>query len=226
MIFKKFQEFNMKNTEYFIDKTSDFLNHRFFSHSEIYRNRAVKFVAVTSQITHFFLFNPFGSLLYTAFVAYVFFTNGKNFNLIYYATQAQGWSSFLSNCFHYLDWSFFFLLSFLSILFELVFLNTVLVSIPEIKKKILEIYGDNFLRERGYNSRFGSMVRLSERTFVLAVAASAAFLGSAAGQLYESETYRQSYQKYLEVKIANPSIDCQPPERGVGFNINFPGSNK
>jgi hypothetical protein len=211
MIFNYYKKFHLKILEKLVDKTIPFLNNHLFSKSNGFQNGAVKFFALTSKITHFFLFDSLGIAVYLVFFVYVFLANGENFALIYYATLTKGWASFFTNFFHYLDWSFFFLVGFLGILFELVFINTVLVSISEIKNKIGIDYGDNFLRDRGYNSRLSSLARTSERGFTLGVSLGAAFLGAAAGQIHETSSYERSYDKYLEVKQANPTADIKPP---------------
>lgn len=214
MIFHFYQKFYLKSLEPLVDRTSKFLNTHVFSKSTRSKILAVHFFAFTSKITHFFLFHFLGKFVYLLFFVYVFLSNGTNFTLIYYATLTKGWTFFLPHCFHFLDWSFFCLVVFLGILFELVFLNTVLVSIPEIKTKILVEYGENFLRERGYNSRLSSLARTGEKGFTFALSVSAAFIGAAGGQIHETSTYERNYNNYLEAKGQNPTVDVKPPERG------------
>lgn len=221
MILKSYNKFYIKNAEFFVNKTSKFLDSHLFSKSNSSQKLAVNFFTLTSKFTHFFLFDFFGKLLYLLFFVYVFLTNGTNFVLIYYTTLATDWTNFFSNCFHFLNWSFFFLLSFLSILFEIVFINTVLISIPEIKKKILHDFGENFLRERGYNSRMNSLARTGEKGFFLAVSVGAAFIGAAAGQIHETSSYERNYEKYLNALKENPTGSIKPPERGSFLKLPF-----
>jgi hypothetical protein len=211
---KKYTTFYLQCLEPLIDKTSDFLNRSIFSKHSGLQNLAVKYFAFTSKITHFFLFDFFGKFLYLVFFVYVFLVNGNNFACIYYHTLTTGWTWFFHNCFQHLNWSFFFLVGFLTVLFELVFINTVLVSIPDIKQKICKDYGDTFLRERGYNSRFSSLARTGEKGFGLAISVGAAFLGAAAGQIHETSSYERNYEKYLDARQKNPTADIKPPDRG------------
>ena len=218
---EKYIALYLKILEPLVNKTSKFLNNHLFSKSTRLQNLAINYFAITSKITHFFLFDFLGNFIYLVFFIYAFLKNGNNFAMIYYATLTKGVSSFFINCLNYLDWSFFFLLGFLGILFELVFINTVLVSIPEIKQRILLNYGENFLRDRGYNSRLNSLVRSGEKAFMLSVSIGSAFLGAAAGQIHETSSYERNYQKYLETKQLNPTVDIKPPERGSLLKLPF-----
>jgi hypothetical protein len=98
-----YKKYYLKSIEPVIDKTGDYLKNHLFSKSEKCQNIAVKSFAFTSKITPFFLFNSFGNFFYLLFFIYVFLTNGKNLTLIYYTALTQGWSSFFTYCFHYLD---------------------------------------------------------------------------------------------------------------------------
>ncbi len=218
---KKYTMFYLKCLEPLVDKTSNFLDRFFFSKNSGLINPAVKYFAWTSKFTHFFLFHFFGKVLYLVFFVAVFWMNGNNFSYIYYKTLGTGWTWFFYSCLEYLDWSFYVLVGFLGFLFELVFINTVLVSIPEIKQKICKDYGETFLSERGYNSRMSSLARTGEKGFGLALSVGAAFLGAAAGQIHETSSYERNYGKYLDVKLENPSADIKPPERGSLLKVPF-----
>lgn len=184
-------------------------------------NLAVYFVGFKSRLTYFFLFHSLGKIFYLIFFVYVFIDNGNNFTYIYYSTLHKGLTSFLVNCYNYLNWSFFSLIIFLSVLFEITFLNTVLVSIPKIKERILIVYGENFLRNYGYNSRISSLARVGEKTYVLGLSLGGAFLGASIGQIYEINTYQSNYQAYLNAQANNPNIILKPPERSSLLKFPF-----
>lgn len=218
---KTYTKYYVKLMEPIVDKTSDFLDNFFFSKFPKTINLAVNVFGFTSKLTSFFLFHYLGNLIYLVFVIYVFIDNGNNFTYIYYATLHKGLPSFLVNCYEYLNWSFFSLIIFLSVLFEVAFLNTILVSIPKIKERILVVYGENYLRNYGYNSRISSLARTGEKTYVFALSLSAAFLGASAGQIYESSSYQSNYQAYLDAQTKNIGVILKPPERSSLLRFPF-----
>ncbi len=217
----KIREAYLKLLEITVDKTSNFLDRFFFSKFPKTINLAVHFVGFTSRLTYFFLFHFLGKIAYLIFFLYVFIDNGNNFTYIYYATLHKGFGSFLMNCYEYLNWSFFYLLIFLSLLFEIVFLNTVLVSIPKIEERILIVYGREYLRDYGYNSRMSSLVRSGEKTYVLAVSLGGAFLGASVGQIYETSSYQSNYQAYLDAQTKNPNLALKPTQRSAFLKFPF-----
>lgn len=218
---KTYTKYYVKLMEPIVDKTSNFLDKFVFSKFPKTINLAVTFFGFTSKLTYFFLFHYLGNLIYLLFFIYVFIDNGNNFAYIYYATLHKGLPSFLVNCYKYLNWSFFFLLLFLSVLFEVVFLNTIFVSIPKIKEKILVIYGENYLCDYGYNSRISSLARTGEKTYIFALSLSGAFLGASAGQLYETSSYQSNYQAYLDAQTKNTGVTLKPPERSSLLRFPF-----
>lgn len=218
---KTYKNYYLKLLELLVDKTSDFLDKIFFSKFPKTVNLAVNFFGFTSKLTYFFLFHYLGNLVYLIFFIYVFLKNGNNFAYIYYATLHKGFPSFLVNCYEYLDWSFFSLIIFLSVLFEVVFLNTVLVSIPKIKERILIIYGENYLRDYGYNSRIDSLARTAEKTYVLALSLGGALIGASAGEIYDTSSYQSHYQAYLDAQTTNPGVTLKPPERSSLLRFPF-----
>ena len=144
-----------------------------------------------------------------------------NFTLIYYATQNLGFSSFFGNCLSSLDWSFFFLLAFVGFLFEVAFLNTIFLSIPVIKNKIQLASGSEFIKNRGYNSRFNPLLRIGNTSMILAWSRSSAFLGASVGQIVEVNHYTTNSKEYVSAQIENPNLNLKPPERASLLNFPF-----
>lgn len=207
--------------EHLVDHSSLFLRKYIISRSENMLEIIGKSFYYTSKFTYFFFFDNFGKCLYFLCHIIVFIHNGQNFTYVYYATLHNGWNTFFTNLVTYLNWDFFLLLGFLGVLSELSFNNTVLISIPEVKQKIIQLYGDEFPKQVGYNSRFTTLTRNGERLFVFGVSVGAAFVGAAAGQIHESDVYRENYKDYLSFQSKSPNITISPPQRSSLLKFPF-----
>ena len=150
-MFIAYEKFLIRVIEPLINKIGGILEVKFFSKSKTLTTLATKYFFYTSKITNFFLFNSIAVTLYWLYACYVLFTNGNNYAKVLYATEMAGWTSFFLNCYLYFDWNFLFLIGFTWLLFDLAFNNTVLVYVPSVNSNIKATYGEDFLRDHGYN---------------------------------------------------------------------------
>lgn len=157
---------------------------------------------IGSRITHLFLFNYLG---YVIFLLLLFFIP------VYYSEQFINFliamikhPSNFSVCFANLPLLLKILLSFQFFILELVFLCTFLASIPLIQEQMIEKYQDPFiLKKRGYNSVFSSLRRAAS----IGVPMTAAVI--VAGDAYQHTTSVDAVlkinQTILEAYKENPN---------------------
>lgn len=146
-----YEKFLIRFLEPVIKKIGSNLDVKVFSKSKTLTTLATKYFFYTSKITNFFLFNSLAIILYWVYAGYVVFTNGNNFLKVLHSTQLTGWTCFLKNCYLCFDSNFLFLVIFTMLLFDLALNNTILVSVASVNSNIRSTYGEDFIRDRGYN---------------------------------------------------------------------------
>jgi hypothetical protein len=210
--------------EPFINKIGRILEVKVFSKSKTLTTLATKYFFFTSKITNFLLFNSLAVNLYWLYTCYVLFTNGNNYFKVLYATQMTGWTSFLKNCYLYFDWNFLFLVGFTTLLFDLAFNNTVLVSVASVNSNIKSTYGEDFIPDHGYNSTLKSNLSTANRTMGMSIAASFGFVGASVSTVYGTYIYGQNYQAYLNTlqptQVPVPPVYTSPVTFGPDITVN------
>ena len=212
-------KYYVKYLEFFVDRISRVLRVSLFQKSPRAVEIATTYFYITSRITYFFLFTRIAYYGFWAVFSYVFYTNGDNFNRIYYTALHEGWSTFFFNFFHFLDWNFWIFIGFLSLLVELAFNNTVLISVPEVETEIKKRYGEDFPKSVGYNSRATTLLRSVEKLSTPLLGIAIAFTGSTVGQVVESNNHAGNYREYLNTQKECPDVKFEAPSRPSWFKF-------
>lgn len=115
---------------------------------------------------------------------------------------------------------FIFLVVFVIFLMDLTLINTFLVLCPSVSYRIKILYGENFLKQRFYNSSLVSVKAASLMSKSVAVGVLGGIVGRTMTNIFGEYMYSLNYNKLIEAKLNNPGLDVSPPKKSIfGFNI-------
>lgn len=124
-------------------------------------NGLVLFFDKTSKVTSVLLFDVrvFFTLLSVGFG--IFFINTDSLMILadYFRTLGISYITVKYAFKHILSWDVIIFLLFLCSLMEIVVLNMFLIALKPIKHKMVTLYGDNVVKQRGYNAPNSSLIR-------------------------------------------------------------------
>jgi hypothetical protein len=131
--------------------TASFLKRTFVDPYPFLGGWGAWFFLVTTIGTRFYLFTGVGVYGFLLLTSCVMVLNVENFSMIVYSTFHPSLSATLSSvllCLDPLFWGFFF---FQLIMLDLVLVNTILLSIPQVEKSLVGMCGEEFLADRGFH---------------------------------------------------------------------------
>lgn len=193
---------------------------QWFVNHEKNQIRAARFFFISSSITSFFLFSKIGKIIISLFAAITFYFSSNYFRQlvavfadfgIYYGTKFMVLNVPLI---------LIFLIVFVIFLVDITLINTFLVLCPSVSNRVKILYGENFLKQRFYNSSLASAKAASQMSKAVAAGVVGGIVGGTITNIFGEYMYSQNYNKYIETKFKNPGLDISPPKKGIfGFNL-------
>jgi len=199
-------------------KLDDYL----FKNYQILRKIGAYFFFIFSQITYFFLINSVGRFLVYSLLSLMVVTNFGNYVTIFYEIHEAGsfsLSVLIESCKNNLNGVFYAFFYMYFFLLEITVTNTLLVHCPSVVETIKQQFGNDILVERGYNSPLRSLFKIQEVSKIAAVILTGTTIGVTFFVMYDSHLYCQNYEKYIQAKIANPTLDIKAPAKGSNFSL-------